>query len=513
MPLSLLAQELALTLDRPVEYFEETLPKVLVRHEKFFDINGERFGLTSWLVASESDEADDVLFDSFMDESMVKPYRKMAGKFTWDGDDLDGSAEKFITEAGGSVPMKVLAFFAWEGIREGYDPVEFYQIIEDSEKVEVLSTQVVITSAIRQELLKALLEFSSELEELPMEAEEEAIEARPVTITETDRDEIVELVMKRGDAISAGEIIESVLEMTSAERGYAEALESLKTALVGEDRIENVGFDRWKPAGTIPDFVNEVPEVLLIPPTTPFETPEGDMYDQELEDEGLDAGLRTEIANPLVEDIGDEDPLETHYQPMDVSQRAVLKYHHKEAGTLPLIQFQPEFFGREPRVIEITLTDEGIRRKAWINNETRLVYGMKEWFGSDLPVSGATFELHKTERPGEFRFVYDNRTDANVFVPTQRLLELLEIKSEAESGEMPVFDIITRILEHYRKGIGFVPLFTEVNLVRRVTRRLVASILSSYHCFHTRGKTGEWQYDEKKRSQGFNKAKRKYIKK
>ncbi len=42
---------------------------------------------------------------------------------------------------------------------------------------------------------------------------------------------------------------------------------------------------------------------------------------------------------------------------------------------------------------------------------------------------------------------------------------------------------------------------------------MIASILSSYHCFHTRGKSGLWQYDDKKRSQGFNKTKRKYVKK
>ncbi len=513
MPLALLAQELSLTHDRTAEYYEEMLPKILGRHEKFFGINGERFGLSSWLVSSESEEADDVLFENFMDESMVKPFHKIAKDFVWDADDLDGSADKFVTAVGSPVPTKVLAFFAWESIREEYDPIEFYEIIQDSDRVEIMSSQSVISAAQKQDLLKTLQEFSSELEELPMEADEEAAEVRPVTISETDRDEIVELVFGRDDAVAADDIIESVLEMTPSERGYDEALASLKAALEGEERIIDVGFNRWKPAGTIPDFVHEVSAGLLIPETLPFETPEGDMYDQELEDDGLEGGLRQEITNPLVEDVFDEDPTDTHYQPFDVSQRAVLKYHHKEAGTLPLIQFHPNFFGSEPKVIEITLMDEGIRRKVWVNNVTRLVYGMKDWFSADMPVSGATFELYKTDRPGEFRFVYDNRTDANVFVPTTRLLELLDIKNEAESGEMPVFDIITRILEHYRKGIGFVPLFTEVNLVRRVTRRLVASILSSYHCFHTRGKTGEWQYDEKKRTQGFNKAKKKYIKK
>lgn len=514
MSLSALAHEMAVALDRPVEHYEETLPRVLRAHEKFFDINGERFGLTSWLVAvADSEEPDDVLFDNFMDADHIKPFEKAVAGFEWNAEDLAGSAEKLVTQLGSPVPVKVLAFFAWRSLGESYDPVEFYTALEDAPELEVLSTQLVITASQKQNLVKALIDFSSELEEMPMEADDEAVEIRPVTVSEADRDEIVNLIIKHGDCVSAEEILEGVLEISPGEREYPVALESLKLAIQGDERIINVGMDRWRPAGTLPEFIEETPPSLLIPPSTPFETPEGDIYDQELEDEGLDAGLRAEISSPLVEDIGDEDPLDTSYQPLDVSQRLVLKYHHKESGTMPLIQFHPDFFGREPRVIQITLVNEGVRRDAWVNNETRLVYGMKDWFTSDMPVSGTAFEVYKTERPGEFRFVYDNRTDPQVFVPTTRLIELLDLKNEAESGEMPVFDIITRILEHYRKGIGFIPLFTEVNLVRRVTRRLVASILSSYHCFHTRGKTGEWQYDEKKRSQGFNKAKRKYIKK
>ncbi|HOK53503.1 MAG TPA: hypothetical protein PLU88_04195 [Armatimonadota bacterium] len=508
-----LAQELALTYDRPQDYYESMIPKLLRSLDKFFAVDSEHYGLSNWLVTVESDDPEDVLFDNFMEKADIEPYNKVASKIKWNAEDVAASAAEFVNKFGKPVPMKAIAFYAWEALGSQYDPVGFYGELALSDKVELLSTQELISASMKNEVIKAISTLAAEIEEMPVEAEEEAAETGPVAITESDRDEVVSLIIKQGGTVSAEEILESVLEISPDERGYDVALDSLKSELESEDRVVRVGPDRWRPAGSIPEYVQEIPSVLIIPPVMPFETPEGDIFDQELEDEGLDAGLRNEILNPLVQDIGDEDPDETAYQPLDTYQRCALKYHHKEAGTMPLIQFHPDFFPREPEIVHITLTSEGVRRDAWINNRTRLIYGLKDWFTSEMPVSGAAFEIHKTERPGEYRFVYDNRTDPLVFVPTSRLLELLDLKNEADTTEMPVFDIITRILEHYRKGIGFVPLFTEVNLVRRVTRRLVASILSSYHAFHTRGKTGEWQYDPKKRSQGFNKAKRKYIKK
>lgn len=513
MPLLALAQELVLIFERPAQYYEEILPRVLSSHDKFFAVDSERCGLSSWLLVTESDDPEQIMFDNFLEEEDIRPYRKAADKAKWDGDDLAGSAQRLLTSIGRPVPIKVLAFFAWEALQHGYDPVVFCSALALSGKVEILSTQEAMAAGQKQKLVKALQEISAELEEMPAEAEEEAVVARPVTVTEADRDEVVALILEQGGTVSAAEILESVLEISPGEHGYDAALDSLRDALQGDEGILRVGPDRWRPAGTLPDYIYEVPPVLIIPPHVPFETPEGDIYDQEIEDDGLEAGLRQDIMNPLVQDVGDEDPDGTAYQPMDTYQRCALKYHHKEAGTMPLIQFNPEFFGKDPDIIQITLIDEGVRREAWVNNNTRLIYGLKDWYTPEMPVSGAAFEIQKTGRSGEYRFVYDNRTDPLAFVPTSRLLELLGLKDRSEAAETPLFDAITHILEHYRKGIGFVPIFTEVNLVRRATRRLVASILSSYHCFHTRGKTGEWQYDAKKRTQGFNKAKRKYVKK
>ena len=70
-------------------------------------------------------------------------------------------------------------------------------------------------------------------------------------------------------------------------------------------------------------------------------------------------------------------------------------------------------------------------------------------------------------------------------------------------------DLLRPALYGARHRIEPLTLHTEVNIVRRATRRLVASILSEYHCFLQRG--GAWVYDAKKREQGFDKSKRKYL--
>jgi hypothetical protein len=511
MPVSTVAQEVGIVYERPAAAYTEMLPRLLDKSDKFFRVKDDKYGLIDWIVIAEGDEPEDVMFFNGISEGDLHPYRK-AAKVQWDAENPAPSVEKLVKNAGGRIPLRFAAYLAWEAMRADYDAFRFYESIISSDSLDVLSSQDVINEDYKKSLISALVEIDSELEEITSEAGEGLAEAVPVTITDDDRDEIVEYINKHGGAVRADEIIESIIEISPGERGYEAALESLHEALKDENRITKVGEDIWVPAGSLPDFINEIPEVLIIPAHTPYETPEGEMFDQELEDEGLDPGLRQEILNPLVQDIGDEDPDKTAYQPLDTYQRCALKYHHKEAGTMPLIQFNPGFFGSEPEIVQITLVSEGIRRDAWVNNKTRLIYGLKDWFTTDMPVSGAAFEIHRTERHGEYRFVYEGRTDPQVFVPAGRVMELLKLKEEAEEQSyMPLFEIITRILEHYRKGIGFVPLFTEVNLVRRCTRRLVASILSSYHCFHTRGKTGEWQYDAKKRSQGFNKAKRKYI--
>ena len=166
-----------------------------------------------------------------------------------------------------------------------------------------------------------------------------------------------------------------------------------------------------------------------------------------------------------------------------------------------------------PHLIELTLIGAEKKSDVWVNRDTGLIYGMDKWYAEEMPESGAVFNLEKTSKADELKFVYNNATDPLVFIAPNRIQELDELAAEAQENDLSTFDLMTRIMPYHRKGSAFVTLFTEVNLVRRTTRRLVASILSSYYAFYQKPKSALWHFDVKKEDQGFKKAKRKYVRK
>jgi len=237
--------------------------------------------------------------------------------------------------------------------------------------------------------------------------------------------------------------------------------------------------------------------------------------DEEIEDEGFAGTLRSEVMSPLVQDAGDDEGRYTGDQPADASSvRLVLKAHHKEIGTFPLCQVPDSFFPDDADVVEITIRDpNGEAHSVIVNNAIRLafnLFGLYEFLPAD---SGAVFHLHRTARPYEFRFEPTEQDDPQVYLAPARLSELLALREQAEeSGDLATFDIACEVLAHHTKGLDFVQAMAEVNIVRRVTRRKLASILSNYYCFVQKPGQNLWRFDAKKRDLGTDRAKRKYIK-
>ncbi|MDH7601809.1 MAG: hypothetical protein QHI38_06650 [Armatimonadota bacterium] len=513
IPLSIdpIARELGQTFGRPADAYFQTLPRVLANREKYFRTPSDRYGLARWVVIPTSEDEADVIFDNFLSEEQVAHYVELCEGIAWSSESISDSAAQAVEAGGGSAPVKILSFLAWRALGEDYDPGLFYEALLNNSKVVVLSDQTVYPHSAVKAFTSFLGQLAEELAALPIEPEEEEAEG-PVEITDTDKEEIIALILDRGTA-SAEELLESVLEVSPDEPAFAGTLQNLFEALKDDSRVMYLGDNRWSKVITFPEEVKVIPESLIVRPIEPFETPEGDVYDLMLDEEGFEGDLKVAIYDPLAQDVTDEDPARTDYQPNGDSQRCVLKYHHKVEGTFPLCQINPEFFGVEPEIIPITLIRDGMRKQVFVNNSTRLIYGLKEFYKDITDVSGAVFYIERTPKPGEFRFRYEGEVDSQLGIDTDRSLELLDIKARCETQEMPVHDIVVEILERRPGGMTFPQLVNEVNIVRRCSRLLIASILSSYHYFTMRGKTGRWQYDEKKRSQGFNKSKRKYIKK
>lgn len=509
--LDVLAEEMALVLSRSADYYRAILPRILSDPDEFFKAGESSYGLASWLLIPTSDSEQDVVFDNFLSQDQVEQFTASCPQADWTTENIADAAAAIVKDTKEPIPLKILALMAWRALKDDFEPVDFYSAVISDERIVTLSDQRGRPASVVEDYTKTLVAMADELALLPMESEEEEDEG-PVQVTDSDKEEIVALILERGEA-SAEELLEAVVEVSPGEPAFSGALDSLKQALNADERVMWVGGTRWRKVETFPDEVKVIPESLIVPRVSQFETPEGDVYDQELEEEGFDGNLKAAIYDPLAEDVTDEDPARTMYQENGPSQRCVLKYHHKMEGTFPLCQINPDFFGTKPEIIPIVLNDEGKRKNVYVNNATRLIYGLKDFYTDITEVSGAVFYIEKTQKPGEYRFRYENETDEQLDIDVGRSLELLDIRARFESQEMPIFDVVTEILEQRRQGMTFAQLVNEVNIVKRCSRLLIASILSSYHCFHTRGKSGLWQYDEKKRSQGFNKTKRKYIKK
>jgi hypothetical protein len=165
-----------------------------------------------------------------------------------------------------------------------------------------------------------------------------------------------------------------------------------------------------------------------------------------------------------------------------------------------------------PSVQEFIFVDPaGKELQVWANFEARLFYNLVDWWYEQPVESGAVFSLEKTSQPNVLTFAWDDQTDPLLYISSQRMEQLREL--QAQAGEMSVLAVLIEVMHHWPKGADFLTLLAETNVVRRTTRRMVASILSSYQCFYQRSGSPVWHFDAKKVDLGFDKTKRKFVKK
>lgn len=516
-----IANELSSVYERPTDYYETLLARMLADEERFFHTSDGLYGLRDWLLVVTSDNEEDIVFDNDIDEEELAELEKAATKIDWSAEDLVAPVNKFLDAAKSPVSNRIVGLFRWRAVGEAFDPVATLEQLLKTTRLVLLSDGRWANKHMIEEYNKILTTMADQLteeiiEEAPAEVIEKAEAAEEVaptlslTISERDLDEVAQIVSSKGDA-RMPMILETIFEISPREPIYAVAAEGLADAMRADHRFVWVGGERWRMSDGVPDYVRAIPPALEIP-TLVFETPEGDNLDVELEDEGLEGGLDKEIHNPLVQDVGDHDLItEQDELPPSDSARCVLTRHHKKLGTFPLVQIPKTFFTLGPPLFEITLIEGGKRGDIWVNRETGLMYQMDKWYAKDIPESGAVFELLKTDKPDEFQYAYEEKTDPQVHVSAARIEELEALSEQA--ADMPMFDLMCRLVQDHKKGVPYITLFTEVNIIRRTSRRLVASILSAYYAFYQRPKTNLWVYDEKKADQGFKKAKRKYVRK
>jgi hypothetical protein len=441
-----------------------------------------------------------------VDAAEVAEVQKKLGKFDWFQEDAVIKA----LEATAPVSVKALAGAAWLAMSpdEPYAPRYFDWKAFHAELFAVpgfvLSGDGRLFPATET---KKWLATAAKLSDR-LVAKIEVEDAAPLELKKEDVEALVAKVVKGAESTTATSLLESQFEITPQVKTFPDDLANVMRALQGDKRVWWVGGDRFRKPASAPEYIQFLPEPFLFV-QTPHLQEDGDPVDVELTDDGLSSSLRKLIAHPLAMDVNDEEIQPTPKQQPE-SMRLVLKSIHRELGTFPISQFPTGWFEDTPGIQELILIDRNGRElQAWLNADLRLIFGLLDWWLDQPTESGAVFSLTKTTRPNVLEFAWLDQTDPVVHITNQRMEELRDIALRSE--ELSTFDILREVMTHWPKGADFLALLWEVNVVRRTSRRMLASILSSYVCFYQRSGSPVWHYDHKKVEQGFDKTKKKFI--
>lgn len=505
MPCSDVARELSQTYGRELEYFVTRLPQMLSADPALFQTARGEAGLAEWLFIASASGLEDAVLANRISVAEIK-------EFDWlskvDFSDLSTAAEKVLARA--PVSPKVVGFYAAMqlnppdpyAIRE-YDAVELFNALASVPGyVFAADGNFHPSEAISSWVRKALKEAEK------IAPAEEIEETAPLELGSAEIDEMVERVLSAKQSASVSDYLSEKYELTPADRTYTEDLATAVNALREDQRVWWVGADRFRAPDSAPEFILSSPDFFAYTESE-FRDADGELIDVEMSDDAFTSALRKEMNLPLAQDVGDEEAVPRAKKLPDVL-RLVLKAHHREIGTFPLCQIPAGWLPDEPPIQEVVLrSTEGKKLHVWVNLEAGLFFGLIDWWFEQPIESGAVFTLSKTDLPGVYDFAWEDEPDPLVFIPSERMNELRDLSARA--AELSCYEILIEVLTKHSKGADFITILSEANVVRRMSRRQVASVLSGYHCFYQRSGSTVWHYDQKKVDQGFDRAKRKFV--
>jgi hypothetical protein len=495
-------------MERDEDWMESAVRRAASTAPAIFITRDDKVGLRDYVFAAYDESFPRALALNFVDESDLVEVEAKLGDFDWQHEDaivlaLEKCAPVSI-KALGAAAYRVLSpddprlpvFYNWKAFNGELLSVPGFVAGSDG---------VLYPEAEAKKWVSAAVNLADKLKPT-IEVED----ATPLELKKDDLEACIQQIIASDASVSAIKLLEERFEVTPTVKTFPDDLNNIITALRSDDRVWFVGGDRFRKPKSAPDFIYEAPEAFQFVKSDHLQD-DGEPVDVELVDDGLNTSLRKLIIHPLAMDVMDEEILPA---PKNTAEtlRLVMRPIHRELGTFPLSQIPTGWLDSTPTIQELVLVNpDGQELQVWMNTEARLMFNLFDWW-LDQPVeSGAVFSLTKTGRPNVLEFAWLDQTDPVVYVSNQRMEELREIAGESEGQS--TFDVLRRVMEHWPKGADFLTVLWEINVVRRTSRRLLASLLSSYTCFYQRSGSPVWHYDAKKVEQGFDKSKKRFIKK
>ena len=504
---NMILTEVARVRQQEVEVLESTVRRFAERDPNFVLLDDDRVAMIKWGFVANEETLERALAINGINKERYEEVKAKLGNLDFRGSNWAVEALKHAplslkeisAVAFGSInsdnPRSTLIYNIKDVLRAVFS-VPGYVYITDGTLVTEAEAKNLVSSAVKlaQKLTPTI----------------DVDDAQPIELKPEDIAKVVKKVVESEESVTSTKLLEEYFEITPGTKTFIDDFANMNNALRADASVVWVGGDRFRKAGNVPDYIHEIP--------APFEffqsgvlNEENEEVDVELTDEGLNSSLRKLLQHPLALDVEDED-IQPALKNQPDSIRLVMKSIHRELGTFPLAQLPTGWISDEPKVQETIFVDgSGKELQVWVNNETRLMYGLIDWW-LDQPIeSGAVFTLTKTPELNVFEFAYLDQPDPVVYISTQRMEELRTLGAEAEGKS--TLDLLIEVMSHWPKGADYLTVLAEINVARRTSRRLVASLLSSYQCFYQRSGSPVWHFDSKKVEQGFDKSKKKFLKK
>lgn len=525
--LTQLAHELALHRSQAREDLVRVVDTLVRSRDHFFVTSDGSAGLREWLLDVQEDDGDDDVkrlnfFHAGFDvEAAIDQLDIQAAV------DAPSHVDAFVALVGSveePVANRLLMFALWRARGLEAVSVEVFEQVLQDRRVVLLPGPAFATEGYLAQLNAQIIELSAQHEADASGAEPLAIEEileGDVVIDEEfelrpdDLQEIQRIISDAGQALALPNIVSDVFELFPGDLQYVAAVRAVADSLKADDRFVELPDNRWHLRVLLPPTLYRVPVTLQLSPIE-VTSLTGDLVDLHLEDAGLDGGLEWEVRAPDLEDIGEEQEVPELAAGMTLAtrQRFVTSYRHFVSGTIKVRKIDRGVFPSEPDVRPIRMLDKasGEAFELWLNNATGLLCGLDEWYKGRLQPAGHVFYLERQADGERWVAEIDAEPDTAQFIPQPRLDDLLVTRVRVEHAqEVSALEIMRQLMETHPAGVSFRRLYTECNIVRRISKRVIASNLSAYPMFSLNDDETLWLYDERKSSRVMDPAKKAHL--
>lgn len=506
-------------------------PRVLVstitdllenRPRVFLPMDEGQFGVTDWCLDLDSDEEEEIIADNFFgDEEEITALMNRVRELGPDWNQpLSTVFVRIIDALGQPLSYREASLLIWRYRREELETVEGLRQLLVTADLSNLSLGYLCTLGVERLLKDAIRQRSEDVQReslLEVAGTDLPSLLRRVSsdnIEPLSNEEVLDIadwMRQKGGPVELGQVMAEVLELSTSDDEFAQSLASLQRALDEGDQFQSLSGNRWCVAEVIPEDVTGVPVALIPTPVPPAPLNiEGQTFDLELEDAGLEVDLVDWVNMPKYEDVREELMKAPPLRKSRSFAEIPVAYHHITEGVLRLRQTDAPLFGSSPKVQYLEMNDSSTGAfPVWVNLETGIIHGLTDWYSLQEVTSGTIVRIQKKENNG-FDILVKPRGEKQLRLGQNRLDELLQWRETLQDA--PIVTLLQILMPQHHYGIHFIQLCAEVNVVRRTSKRVVASLLSAYPFFvRKEGKQPIWLFDVEKASEGVRHEKLRFM--